>query len=190
MVDDSPGSDGALPSMVGHTFPSASASSGLTYGLWNISVPKGSTSAICGTCLEAIRPKEPRVRQGAAHSRVHHIGCTSTKCGPVSSVHGWTDLSFADQAKAQALFEVSAGANQSAVESILAAAGAGISDSMQVDEDASTNRLSNMNFWDSIPWEALHDTSDLCCACSITSKLRRVVMATGGHHRTELCPVT
>ena len=132
--------------------PSPEASSQNT--CWSISAPKGRHTAICATCCSDIASRLPRVRSGDQRSRVHHVGCVASQCGDPQFLTGWSDLDTQARTIAAAHFDSTG-------------------DSMVVDGDGSdpgslpevqmshpgpeSRVLQRMEFWDEVPWRALHD---------------------------------
>ena len=143
--------------------PSAVVSEGAQ---WSIAAPRSRHTAVCVTCCSDIAPRLPRVRRGHRFARAHHVGCVALQCGAVERLSGWDSLDDNAKTIAQTQYD-------SAVEACpRAPPGAGPTQGEPAEMDAEPSRdsvhhvvpesvtddLRNMNFWNSIPWSALHDS--------------------------------
>ncbi len=133
---------------------------------WSISAPTGRHIALCATCCSDITSRMPRVRRGDVHGRVHHVGCVAAQCGPPQLLGGWGSLDSKSQAVAVAHYEGSpAGDGPAAREQAQEQVDASMSSGDHASRDAASPAeagpeeriLQRMEFWDHVPWAALHD---------------------------------
>ena len=132
---------------------------------WSIAAPRGRYVAVCATCCSEIPPRMPRARRGDHRARVHHIGCVSLQCGQPRSMAGWADLDAHAQSVAIEQFDNSWAGRASpddgddgddAADAVMLHS----QDDVQMGVPApgmEERLLQRMDFWEQIPWNALHD---------------------------------
>ena len=138
-------------------------SGGLDTGVpWTIAAPTSRSTPVCGTCLGEIPARTPPVRKGAAHTRVHHIGCVATTLGRLENLSGW--IAMTDQAKTMAQHQWEARGVELQSQHELETPDIAVTQGPESEAQTQTGNsaeagvigLKNMNFWGNIPWSALH----------------------------------
>ena len=75
-------------------------------GTWRLSAPGCRTKSACATCLSPLEPREPRLSQGMARARVHHVRCKGALAGHPRQLYGWGALGEKQQVQALADYDL------------------------------------------------------------------------------------